>query len=427
MSQDSPRTPVKRRGPARWFKVTVITALVLANLAAGFMLWAVYTGRDVLNRADTDREVSGSLDEITGDTMTFLIVGSDSRAGLDDLTNFGQVSGARGDVIILVKVDRTGQAMKMLSIPRDLWVTIPGHGENRINAAYAFGGSKLMVDTIKQNLGVEINHYVEIDFVGFRGLIDELGGVTIEFPYPAKDDYSGLDVPAGRQRLDGKQALAFARSRHYEELRDGKWVPVDANDFGRTSRQQQIIKAILSEMKSPSTVTEAGSIARTFSKYVTIDSRLAGSSVARLAWDFRGILRGSIDGVTLPATGANKGGRSVVVRKEPEATQVLEEFRRSTAREGQQAEQPLKLRVLNGNGVSGSARAMGDKLAGLGFEIVDLGNAERKDYRSTTVIVPSGREADGRRVVSALGYGVVQVGEVDAGYDAVVIVGSDAS
>src|SRR5690606_24773969 len=112
--------------------------------------------------------------------------------------------------------------------------------------SYAFGGSRLMVETIKQNLGVEINHYVEINFVGFQGLIDELGGIHIEFPYPAKDDKSGLSVEAGRQRLNGKMALAYARSRSYQELRDGKWVSVDANDFGRTSRQHQVRKAIMS-------------------------------------------------------------------------------------------------------------------------------------------------------------------------------------
>lgn len=331
MSEVSPQPQVKRRRPSRWFKVSVISILVLANLAAGFALWAVRTGQDFLARADTDDEVTGALDSATGDSLTFLIVGSDSREGLDDLTNFGSFGGARGDVIILVKVDGKGSVMQMLSIPRDLWVSIPGHGDNRVNAAYALGGSRLMVETIKQNLGVEVNHYVEIDFVGFQGLVDELGGITIDFPYPARDTKSGLSVDAGNQRLDGKMALAYARSRHYQERRGDSWQSVDADDFGRSARQQQLIRAIMSELKSPSTVTEAGAVARTMSKYVTIDSRLAGASVAALAWDFRGVLTGSLDGTTLPAVNRTIDGRSVVVAKEPEASQVLANFRSGAA------------------------------------------------------------------------------------------------
>ncbi|HEX6946810.1 MAG TPA: LCP family protein [Acidimicrobiia bacterium] len=401
----------------------MITLLVILNVIAGLALWFVYTGRDFLARADTDDEVTGVLDGASGDSLTFLIVGSDSREGLEDLENFGNFSGARGDVIILVRVDRSTSSMQMLSIPRDLWVDIPGHGENRINAAYALGGSRLMVETIKQNLGVEINHYVEIDFVGFQGLVDELGGITIEFPYAARDQKSGLRVDAGRQRLDGKMALAYARSRHYQENRDGKWVSVEANDFGRSARQQQVIKAIMAELKSPSSIVEAGNIARTMSRYVTIDSRLAGASVASLAWDFRGVLTGGIDGITLPAENATVGGRSVVVRKEPEATQVLADFQSGASAE---AAQPVRLRVLNGNGVAGAAQAMSNKLQEMGFEVVAVGNAERNDYDVTTVLVPEGSDA-GDRIVEALGYGTVQVAAVEAGYDAVVIVGSDAS
>lgn len=331
MSEVSPQPQVKRRRPSRWFKVSIITILVLANVAAGIALWTVKTGQDFLARADTDDAVTGVLDSASGDSLTFLVLGSDSREGLDDLTNFGSFGGARGDVIILVRVDGSGSKMQMLSIPRDLWVDIPGHGENRVNAAYALGGSRLMVETIKENLGVEVNHYVEIDFVGFQDMVDELGGITIEFPYPARDAKSGLRVDAGLQRLDGRMALAYARSRHYQENRSGSWQSVDANDFGRSARQQQVIRAIMSEIKSPSSITEAGAVARSMSKHVTIDTRLAGASAASLAWDFRGVLTGALEGITLPAVSKNIGGRSVVVAQEPEASQVLANFRSGSA------------------------------------------------------------------------------------------------
>lgn len=404
-----------------WLKITVISLLVIANLAVLAGLWAIRTGSTVLATADTNSEVSGVLDEAQAGTLTFLLVGSDSREGLDDLTNFGVVGGARGDVIMLVKLDEQSSNSQILSIPRDLWVEIPGHGSNRINAAYAFGGPALMVETIKQNLGVSVNHYVEIDFIGFREMVDELGGIEISFPNAARDANSGLNVPAGTERLDGKMALAYARSRHYEELQNGSWVGVEANDIGRTARQREVLAAIVSALKRPSSIAEAGSIAGAMARHTTIDSGLAEASVARLFWDYKGILTGGIQGETLPVRLATIEGRSVVVRQEPEATATLEAFKA-----GQQvSSQPIRLRVLNGNGVEGAAASMAGRLESEGFVIASIGDAGRKDYAQTTIIVPEGSD-DGDEVITALGFGVVEHGTVDKSQDAVVIVGADA-
>jgi LCP family protein required for cell wall assembly len=421
MSQ-APDLTAKRRGPSRWFKVTVISVLILANLAALGALWLLRTGQGVLAIATTDDEVSAVLDASSGGDLTFLIVGSDTREGLDDLENFGAFGGARGDVVMLVRVDAGSSTAQMLSIPRDLWVEIPGHGENRINAAYAIGGSSLMVETIKQNLNVEVNHYVEIDFVGFQALVDELGGIEIAFPYPARDSNSGLDVGAGAQTLDGRMALAYARSRHYQEYQGGDWVSVDANDIGRTSRQQEVIRAIVREMKSPGSIAEAGDIAGAMARHMTIDSRLAAASVASLAWDYRGILLGEIEGATLPTTGRTIDGASVVVIKEPEASAMLANFRAGRAL----ADQPLRLQVLNGNGVGGAATDLSRALENEGYLIADIGDAESSDYAQTTVIVPEG-SVNGQFIVNSLGFGIVVNGQVSNGYDAIVIVGADAA
>lgn len=323
----TPDTSLSRRRIPRWLKITTLSVLVVANLAVLVFLWAVRTGEDALATADTNNEVAGVLDVPTGKGLTFLLVGSDSRAGLDDLTNFGSVGGARGDVIMLVHVDPEASNPRILSIPRDLWVDIPGHGSNRINAAYAFGGPALMVETIQRNLDLAVNHYVEIDFVGFSDLVDELGGIEISFPNAARDVKSGLDVAAGTQTLDGAMALAYARSRSYQELRDGTWVSVDANDIGRTERQREVVGAIMAGVKSPSSITEAGSIANSMARHTTIDSELASSSVAGLFWDFKGILTGSIDGETLPVKITTIEGKSVVVAQEPGASEMLAGFR----------------------------------------------------------------------------------------------------
>ncbi|HET7846341.1 MAG TPA: LCP family protein, partial [Acidimicrobiia bacterium] len=124
-----PSTPSHRRGLPRWLKVTILTLLVVANLAALGLLWAVNTGQNLLSGADTDEEVVDALTQPTGEALTFLVVGSDSREGLEDLEHFGDFAGSRGDVVMLVRVDPAKGSAQMLSIPRDLWVDIPGHGE----------------------------------------------------------------------------------------------------------------------------------------------------------------------------------------------------------------------------------------------------------------------------------------------------------
>jgi LCP family protein required for cell wall assembly len=423
MPSSSPRHLAPRRGLPKPLKVTIVALLVVANVGALAVLWAVNTGQDVLALARTDDDVVSELSKPSGDSLTFLVVGSDSREGIDDLSFFGPAGGERGDVVMLVRLDQATGNARMLSIPRDLWVDIPGNGPGRINAAYAYGGPSLMVRTIRENLGIEVNHYVEVDFVGFSSMIDELGGLEMTFPYPARDNFSGLSVEAGTQILDGDQALAFARSRKYQEYQNGGWVSVDASDIGRTQRQQEVVRAILTEMKTPGSIAEAGQIAGSIAQHMTVDATLAASSVAQLAWDFRGLLTGSIEGHTLPVYGDTVGGASVVRAAEPEAAAMIEEF---TSGAVAVATGPLRVQVLNGNGVVGAAGEMSERLAEAGFEIAGVGNAEERDYANTTVLVPRGSDA-GDQIVGQLGFGVVQFGTVDNGYDAVVIVGADAS
>ena len=411
-----------RSGLPKWLKITTITLLIVANVVILGLIWVVQTGNNLLGGANTDDQVTGVLDPLSGEGRTFVVVGSDSRAGLDDLTNFGSAGGERGDVVMLVRLDPQTSDAQMLSIPRDLRVEVRGHGTDKINAAYAYGGPSLLVETLQSNLDVEINHYVEIGFVGFEAMIDQLDGIEMSFPYQARDAKSGLDVGPGQQVLDGEQALAYARSRSYQELQNGSWVSVEANDIGRTQRQQEVMRAIVSRLKRPSSIAEAGGIASSMSQHMTIDSALAGESVASMVWDFKGILAGAIDGATLPTYTESIGGASFQIAQQPEANAMLANFRAGRAL----AEQPIRVEVLNGNGTAGAAGEMSGRLESLGFDVEAIGNAERSDYARTTVIVPEGSE-DGETITSALGFGVVEFGSVDNGYDAVVVVGSDAS
>jgi LCP family protein required for cell wall assembly len=423
MSSSSPRHLAPRRGLPKWLKVTILGLVLVSTLGALAILWALNTGQGVLALADSDEEVVSELSAANGTTLTFLVVGSDSRERLDDLAFFGPAGGERGDVIMLVHLDQATGEARMLSIPRDLWVDIPGNGEGKINSAYSYGGPSLMVQTIRENLGIEVNHYVEVDFVGFIEMVDELGGIEMTFPYPARDAKSGLSVEAGTQMLDGEQALAFARSRKYQEYQNDAWVSVDASDLGRTQRQQEVVRAILTEMKTPASIAEAGQIAGSMAEHMTVDAAFATSSVASLAWDFRGVVTGSIDGQTLPVYGDSVNGASIVMAAEPEASAMIDGFL-SGVETIESA--PLRVQVLNGNGIAGAASAMSERLAESGFEIAGVGNAEARDYATTTIVVPDGSTA-GDQIMGQIGFGVVQIGTVDKGYDAVVIVGADAS
>jgi hypothetical protein len=181
------------------------------------------------------------------------------------------------------------------------------------------------------------------------------------------------------------------------------------------------VRAILAELKTPASVAEAGQIAGSLARHMTIDAKLAGSSVGSLAWNFKGLLGGDLDGQTLPVYGDSVGGASIVRADEPEASAMIEAFLGGASI----TLQPVRVQVLNGNGVSGAAGAMSTMLEDAGFEIAGIGNAESRDYLETTVLVPEGSDA-GDRIVAELGFGVVQFGSVDNGYDAVVIVGADA-
>ncbi len=427
-------TPVREdrstpRRSTRWFKRALLGLLVLANAAVFFVYWQLRTIESaVVQSADTIP--SEAFDRILTDTptdaaepVTFLVIGSDSREGLSDLTNFGPAGGERADVIMLIQIHPDTGTAEMLSIPRDLWVEIPGHGRNKINAAFAFGGAPLMVETVVKETGIAVNHYMEVDFVGFQAIVDELGGVPINFPFPARDTKSGLRVEAGTQVLDGSQALAFARSRTYQELQGGTWRSVDANDIGRTRRQQQLIFSIIRTVARPSSIPELGSIVESFAQHLTIDAKLAQGSMIELAWRMRSVRPDNINAATLPTYTDTVNGASVERRQEPEAEQMLAAFRSGQSLAANN--EPLRIAVLNGNGIEGSAGAWSAYLEEAGFEIASIGDAERKNFDVTTILVRPEDVQRATQISEALGFGVVEVGTLADGIDAMIVVGAD--
>src|SRR6476646_6452051 len=200
--------------------VLLTTLCLLAASAVGYVYWA--TGR--FARANLQLDSAGS-----NEPRNYLIIGSDSRDNVDPndpnagaFLGPGEPAGKRSDTILLVRIDPVAGTVNMLSFPRDLWIPIADTGQNdRINSAYG-RGRQVLVDTIRKDFGVEINNYIEVDFSGFKGLVQNVGGVPMYFDTPMRDDNTGLDVEqSGCVTLDADQALAFVRSRHLE-FKDGR-------------------------------------------------------------------------------------------------------------------------------------------------------------------------------------------------------------
>src|SRR3984885_7094045 len=192
-----------------------------------------------------------------GQPFNVLLIGSDSRVGetaaqAQHLGSEAATAGQRSDVVKIVHiVPATGQA-SVLSIPRDTMVTVAGNTEetgfyNRINATYGSGPDQL-VQTIEANLGIPIEHVVQIDFAGFRGAVDAIGGIYLNFPYRARDTYTALNITTpGCQHVNGGYSLAVARSRHYQYYENGYWQDDPTSDLGRIQRQNAFLKALINQ------------------------------------------------------------------------------------------------------------------------------------------------------------------------------------
>ena len=228
---------------------------------------------------DIERVEAGPALRHGGGTGTnYLMVGTDARA---------EVSGNRSDSMIVLRL-ADGKAT-MMSIPRDLWVTIASSGrEQKINAAFNDGPQNL-IRTIDQNLGIPIDRYMEISFDSFGALVDAMGGVVIDFPHPAFDTVSGLDVKeSGPVLLNGEQALAYVRSRHYTEIIDGEEVPDNQNDFGRQARQQTFLRVVLAKLASSKNPVTLASNSSKLADGLRIDDEMRFTDAVRLGWDIAG-------------------------------------------------------------------------------------------------------------------------------------------
>ena len=236
-----PARPAKQRHPVRKFFRVLLILLLL------FVLWLVAVPAYAWTRIDRVDAAPSGQRPADQPGKTFLLVGSDSRAGLSKAEQkrlgTGSTAGQRTDTIMLVYVPPGGKSA-LISVPRDSYVDIPGHGKNKINAAYAFGGPELLVQTVEQNTRLRIDGYMEIGFGGFVNIIDALGGIRMCLPKAIKDHDSHIDLPKGCQTLSGVEALGYVRMRKADPL----------GDLGRVQRQREMLAAIAKKAASPATV-----------------------------------------------------------------------------------------------------------------------------------------------------------------------------
>jgi LCP family protein required for cell wall assembly len=254
-----------------------------------------------------------------GKGTTWLLVGSDSRQNLTpeqqaDLATGGDIGTGRTDTILLVHVPGIGSSTPttMVSLPRDSYVSIPGYGEDKINAAFSFGGAPLLAQTVEQATGIRLDHYAEIGFDGFAVMVDAVGGVTMCPTEPVSDPLAGIDLPAGCQKLDGRNALGYVRTRATPRA-----------DLDRMVNQRNFMSALLHRTTSPAVMLNPlrwYPMAHAATGAMAVDQGAHIWDLARLAW----ALHGDILTTTVPIgefTGSDSG--SVVVWNSDAAGQLF--------------------------------------------------------------------------------------------------------
>ncbi|MFC0864183.1 LCP family protein [Sphaerimonospora cavernae] len=309
------RPPTSRRR-----KVLIIVSLVLLlPLAALFALAMqrqyVYDSniqrvQDVFP-AEQDRPAKA-----VRSAQNWLVIGADRRP---DEGGF-----QRSDCIMIAHIPADRKRVYLISIPRDSYVAIPGHGKDKINSAYAYGGPRLLITTVEKLTGVRIDHFAALDFAGFVAMTKALGGVTV---YISKDSYDSANKVTWRQGetlLEGEQALLFVRQR----------FGLPGGDFDRIKRQQAFLRAMMQKALSKGMLTDPFALdefLQALTKSVTVDSSVTISTFRDLAFELRGVRGGDMLSTTMPVTGSDTvKGMSIVRLDAREGARLAEAIRNDT-------------------------------------------------------------------------------------------------
>jgi LCP family protein required for cell wall assembly len=414
--------------PARRGRRAAVATRVLVGLLSVALLggsgWGWYLGQ-VAEASVTRTDVITSTGD-GGSELNLLLVGSDSRESLtpeqENEFHTGGSSGLNTDTMILVHLPADGSKASFVSFPRDSYVAIPGHGNDKLNAAFAYGygdapadadettkrasGARLLVQTINQLTGLQIDHYAEVDLLGFFNLSTVVGGVEVNLCAAVNDTrYSGAVFPAGVQTISGADALKFVRQRH----------GLPRGDFDRIIRQQVFIAGVVRKILSEDTLFDLGKqrqLVEAASNSLTVDQDL---DLFQLAEQMQSVDLGNVDFQTIPYVGDDRDEQDRYILR-LEDVDTLHQFFADLSAEPQEAEQPAEeqpaeetaapadvaVTVYNGSGTPGLAAETATGLQAAGFTVASTGNADSTDYTRTEVRFAEGDEARARAVLQAV-------------------------
>ena len=407
-----PRGRSRGRRTARVLSwIAVVTAFLILVVGGGGWVLINYYDGNIDRIPNLFRDDSSRPGKAAGKAKNFLLVGSDSREGAteEELEQFSTefTAGRRSDTIILIHVSARQDKALLVSFPRDAYVDIPGHGKGKLNSAFSKGGPALTIETVEKLTDVRIDHYIEVNFAGFLRMVNALGGVDVCLPKAAKDPDSGIDLPAGKSRVKGAQALAFVRQR--------KGLP--RGDIDRIARQQQFIGAMMRRATSAGVLLNPPKLL-SFLKVVTdsiqVDDKLSFDVMKDLAFRLKDLDPAKVTFVTAPIDRlAMRGGQSVILLDEPGSEALFSSVRNDEGIPGASpapaapanlivAPSKIRVKVLNGSGTKGQAARAADDLREVGFRIDSVGNADAEDYADTIVRYGPSREDSARTLAAAI-------------------------
>ncbi len=434
----------KRHGKA-FYAVIAVVAVALIGAGAAFAYVNVLSGNFRSGLGDTSKYlVKTSLTQ----PFYMLLMGTDGSAERDESGDFGD--SYRTDSIMLARIDPVNKKVTLVSLHRDTMIDYGDeYGINKLNAAHVFGGPELSVKTVSKLAGVDISHYAEINFDGFREIVDALGGVEVDVPMTIDDEDAGGHLDAGLQTLNGDQALILCRARHaYDEIGPG--------DEYRAANQRLVMAAIAKKLLSADVATMASTV-QTLSKYVTTD--LGVTDIIGLAQNMQGLDPSTdiysamepttskyVDGVWYEVNNTEEWKammKRVDAGLSPTEGNVVDQVSgtilattgdgsASSAGEagsGGAVKSGGSVAIRNGNGVSGAGLDAAERIQGLGYS-VNTSNADNFDYAKTIVVYKTAAEKEyAEAIVSKLGVGEVM--QNDNTYlfeeDFLIVLGADWS